>query len=71
MARWTQKIHGSFQAHVARVRCCALSIIGGGDWWGWTVQCTRHGTNVDGMEGALDVAKASAEQIARRLASDA
>ena len=71
MARWTQRIHGPFQAHVARVRCCALSIIGGGDWWAWTVRCSRHGTCTEGKDSAIDAAKAAAEQIARRLASDA
>ena len=71
MARWTQKIHGPFQAHVAQLRCCALSIIGGRDWWAWTVRCSRSGSRTEGKEAALDAAKAAAEQIAGRLASDA
>jgi hypothetical protein len=70
VARWTQKIHGPLQAHVLRLKCCALSIIGGGDWWAWTVRCSRHGARVQGKEGALHAAKAAAEQIARRLASN-
>jgi hypothetical protein len=42
MAKWVQQIHGTFQAYVAQLKCCALSVIGQEDWWLWIVHCSRY-----------------------------
>lgn len=57
--RWMQRMHGPFQAHVARLNGCALTILGGEDWWMWIVR-NRHGIRVEGKTDALTTAKSAA-----------
>jgi hypothetical protein len=69
MAGWEQVMDGDFQAHVARVGRCHLSIIGGGDVWHWFVRCRRHGRAED-QENTLAAAQAAAENTACGLADE-
>jgi hypothetical protein len=67
MAKWVQQIHGTFQAYVAQLKCCALSIIGQEDWWLWIVHCSHHGVRRQGKARTLAAAQSAVETAATPL----
>lgn len=70
MTKWTQNMHGAVEAHVAKRKCCSLTIIGGPDQWVWTVQCRKSGGAVEADAHTFEAAKAAAEEMAGRLTGD-